>query len=78
MRREERLASRLLATFEAYKQREASRMLHFYSERLLGLEDGLLEARHQLLQTQVRSAAFTCLSANGLRVLLLTRVHKFS
>ena len=53
MREEELLASRLLALFTAYKQRAAANMVQFYEDRLLGLEDSLLETRHELLSLQV-------------------------
>lgn len=49
MRKEELLAGQLLSLFAAYKQRQCTGMVQFYSDRLLGLEDALLQARHQLL-----------------------------
>lgn len=49
MRKEELLAGQLLSLFAAYKRRQCTGMVEFYSDRLLGLEDALLQARHQLL-----------------------------
>lgn len=54
MRREELLAGQLLSLFAAYKRRQYTGMVQFYSDRLLGLEDALLQARHQLLLITVR------------------------
>jgi hypothetical protein len=53
MKEEELLACRFLTMFRACKQRETSNMQQFYEDRLLGLEDALLEVRHQLMATQV-------------------------
>lgn len=54
MRKEELLAGQLLSLFAAYKRRQCTGMVQFYSDRLLGLEDALLQARHQLLLQTVR------------------------
>ena len=54
MREEELLAARLLELFTAYKRRQAGGMLRFYGDRLLGLEDALLDTRHHLMELQVR------------------------
>ena len=57
MRPEERLASRLLTLFTAYKQRAAANMIQFYEDRLSGLEDALLDTRFKLLDLQVACSA---------------------
>jgi hypothetical protein len=54
MRREELLGAQLLSVFAAYKRRQSTGTIQFYSDRLLGLEDSLLQVRHQLLLMPVR------------------------
>lgn len=54
MRKEELLAGQLLSLFSTYKRRQCGGTVQFYSDRLLGLEDALLQARHQLLLITVR------------------------
>lgn len=53
MRREELLGAKMLSLFTAYKKRQASGIVQFYSDRLIGLEDALLQTRHQLLAMAV-------------------------
>lgn len=53
MNAEELLSAKLLSTFTAYKQRQASNMIAFYGDRLRDLEDALLETRHQVMELQV-------------------------
>jgi hypothetical protein len=57
MRQEELLGAKLLALFAAYKKREAAGMIQFYEDKLMGLEDTLLQTRHQLLLLVVRCYA---------------------
>lgn len=53
MRREELLGAKLLSLYTAYKKRQAAGIIQFYSDRLIGLEDSLLQTRHQLLAMAV-------------------------
>lgn len=53
MRREELLGAKLLSLYTAYKKRQAAGIIQFYSDRLIGLEDALLQTRHQLLALAV-------------------------
>lgn len=53
MRREELLGAKLLSLYTAYKKRQAAGIIQFYSDRLIGLEDALLQTRHQLLAMAV-------------------------
>ena len=68
---EELLAGRLLELFTAYKRRQASNALQFYSDRLLGLEDALLDTRHKLLNEvavwQLHSALAVLVQCHGVR-----------
>ena len=43
MRKEELLAGQLLSLFSTYKRRQCAGTVQFYSDRLLGLEDALVE-----------------------------------
>lgn len=53
MRREELLGAKLLSLYTAYKKRQGAGIIQFYSDRLIGLEDALLQTRHQVLAMAV-------------------------